>query len=755
MASHPDLIQAFAGDETKAVTHYIQWGYKEKRQTTFTDLDALQYVASFADLIQNIGSDVITAIRHYVTTGYNAGRRITFDALAYIASFGDLISAFGTNAISGVQHYLNWGYKEGRRVTFSVLAYFANHADIRAAFGTDELAATRHYITFGYNENRMLGWETSSPTSRLDAHRFLVQATFGPTESEIQRLLQLGNSNVGYERWIDSEIAKPVSLQLPALLATVPATPKQDFNIPMQHRVRVEKWFGNALWGDDQLRQRVAWALSQIFVVSDAGVLDKYPFATADFYDTLAKGAFGNYRDLLEAVTLHPAMGNYLSHLGNRKAAPGTNLRPDENYAREMMQLFSIGLVELEIDGTVRRNAAGEAISTYNPAIISGFARVFTGWNWECPSGFQWVDIHPRGFGDGVCEFSRGATLAEVLPLNPTKSFNQARPMRLYPSEHEDGEKRLLSYPGVRLSGGIIPAGQGGQKDLQDALDNVFYHPNVGPFIGKQLIQKLTTSNPSPDYIAVVARVFNDDGRGVRGNLAAVIKTILLHPEARKPPSGSTYGKLKEPILRLTQFWRAFNVKSDSSDFDLDVFCCSRAEFGTTLYMLAPNLWLGQSPNQSPSVFNFFSPAFSPSGEISRIGMVAPEMQLATEHLQSQLTSLFWLLTNSDGRRGFETGATKRRDGNSMFFENSYEWDNAYNEEALINSVSKKLFGDETAMSKPLRDAIRMRLSKFDRWWSPGDPNFEGKQNDLYLRNVRSVDAIFLSLISPEFALQQ
>jgi len=164
MASHPDLIQAFAGDETKGATHYIQWGYKEKRQTTFSDLDALQYVASFADLIQSIGSDVITAIRHYVTTGYNAGRRITLDALAYIASYGDLIAAFGTNAISGAQHYINWGYKEGRKVTFDALGYLAKYADLRAAFGNNALEATKHYITWGYKEGRA---PPASPTATL------------------------------------------------------------------------------------------------------------------------------------------------------------------------------------------------------------------------------------------------------------------------------------------------------------------------------------------------------------------------------------------------------------------------------------------------------------------------------------------------------------------------------------------------------------------------------------------------------------
>jgi uncharacterized protein (DUF1800 family) len=762
LASHPDLMSSFGGDELRAAAHFIETGFKENRKTTFTDLDALEYVASFADLIVSIGNDVAAAIRHYVTTGFNSGRRIVFDALAYIASYGDLINTLGTDAISGANHYIKWGYTEGRQVLFSASAYLANHSDLRDAFGTDVVAATRHYINFGFREDRTTGWSTSSPSTRLDAHRFLVQATFGPTEADIQQLLNLSRSPRAYEAWINSQVSKPVSLQLPKLLANLPQSPSVDFNIPMEHRVRVEKWFENALWGEDQLRQRVAWALSQIFVVSDAGVLDRYPYATAHFYDTLAINAFGNYRDLLEAVTLHPAMGNYLSHLGNRRAVPGTNLRPDENYAREMMQLFSIGLVELEIDGTVRKGADGQPVSTYNPEVIAGFARVFTGWHWACAEGFQWINTS-GGTGNGQCDF--GSSTAEVLPVQRYKPFNQALPMRLYPEEHETGEKRLLSYPGVHLPNATVPAGQDGIKDLKDALDNVFYHPNVGPFISKQLIQKLITSNPSPNYVRSVANVFNDDGRGIRGNLEAVIRAILLHPEARAAGMGVAAGKLKEPILRLTQFWRAYDTKSKSGGFDLNVFCCSQAEFGSTLYIVAPGLWLGQSPNQSPSVFNFFSPAFAPIGEISKAGYVAPEMQLSTEHLQSRLTSLFFMISTNDGSKDLESGIKKPRDGykdakgvpggNPLFFNNQSEWESAYDDEKLINLVSTKLLGDASAMSPLLRRAIRTRLSQLQRTWQPGDANFEGKSADLQLKSMRSSDVIYLTLISPEYAWQK
>jgi hypothetical protein len=215
-----------------------------------------------------------------------------------------------------------------------------------------------------------------------------------------------------------------------------------------------------------------------------------------------------------EAVTLHPMMGIYLSMLGNRKPNAELNIRPDENYARELMQLFTIGLVELNADGTPKLDAHNQPIPTYDQAVVEGFAHVFTGWHWACTFG-----------SPGNCGFSN--TLGTVP--------NQILPMQLFPEEHDTGAKRLLTYPNAVKS--VIPAGQTAEQDLADALDNIFHHPNVGPFISRQLIQRLVTSNPSPAYVARVSAVFDDDGTAQRGNLGAVVRAILLDAEARAPAS--------------------------------------------------------------------------------------------------------------------------------------------------------------------------------------------------------------------------
>ncbi|RYE75239.1 MAG: DUF1800 family protein, partial [Oxalobacteraceae bacterium] len=348
----------------------------------------------------------------------------------------------------------------------------------------------------------------------------------------------------------------------------------------------------------DQLRQRVAFALSEIMVVSDTNPsLNANPDALASYYDVLARNAFGNYRQLLEEVTLHPAMGVFLSAQGNRKPDTALNIRPDENFARESMQLFSVGLVQLNPDGSAQVNAAGLKIPTYDQFTVKGFAHVYTGWNL---AGCNEDDFEGCWFYDHDAPAWR-------------------LPMAAYDSQHDSSSsKQLLKYPGVVLPNGVLAAGGTARSDLKAALDNVFRHPNVGPFIGKQLIQRLVTSNPSPGYVQRVAAAFNNNGAGVRGDLKAVVRTILLDPEARQlGPQAETFGKVREPLLRLTHSWRALDGRTATGRM---------SEYH-------PGSYLSQAPLSAPSVFNFFSPAYRPTGELTTLGMAAPELQLANDNV--------------------------------------------------------------------------------------------------------------------------
>jgi uncharacterized protein (DUF1800 family) len=418
---------------------------------------------------------------------------------------------------------------------------------------------------------------SAPPPTRAEAARFLRQATFGPTAAEIDRVVARG-----YAGWVDDQLAAPASTQV-AYLKQLPTTATQDD--------RVEAWFRNAVLGPDQLRQRMAFALSQILVVSERSALGGEPIALAAYYDLLQARALGNYRDLLEDVTLSPAMGVYLSMLGNQKPDAARNIRPDENYAREVMQLFTIGLVQLNLDGTPKVDAQGIGLPTYDQATIEGFANVFTGWMFGgSPTFFQ-------------------------------PSFAWERPMQAYPAFHSTGPKPLLN-------GVTLPAGQSPEQDLDAALDNLFAHPNVGPFVAKQLIQRLVTSNPSPAYVERVARAFNDNGRGVRGDLAAVARAILLDAEARTPPADAT-GKLTEPLLYLTALWRAWDGRAANGRF-----LVPGAEFA-----------LGQAPLRSPSVFNFYRPDFAPPGEMRTRGLVAPELEITNEYTSATTANVIAFAT--------------------------------------------------------------------------------------------------------------
>ncbi|MFN5270384.1 MAG: DUF1800 family protein, partial [Hyphomonadaceae bacterium] len=337
------------------------------------------------------------------------------------------------------------------------------------------------------------------------AARFLNQATFGPTADSIAALT--GSS---YEAWIDAQLKMPRG---PLALDYM------DRRIQEARSDELANYFYSYFWrsavtGQDQLRQRATFALSQIFVVSFANTRVT-PRGMASYYDMLNRNAFGNYRTLLEDVALHPMMGIYLSHLGNQKENLATGQNPDQNFAREILQLMSIGLFELNLDGTPKRDASGNLIPTYSQDDIIGLSKVFTGISWQ----------NPKPTANSFLGYEQ----TNASRFGPS----WVSPMIFYPSFHSTSEKKFL---GVTIPAASTPDTAG---DLKVALDTIFNHPNVAPFISRQYIQRLVTSNPSPDYVRRVAQVFINNGQGVRGDLGAVVKAVLLDPEARNQPSDS------------------------------------------------------------------------------------------------------------------------------------------------------------------------------------------------------------------------
>lgn len=368
------------------------------------------------------------------------------------------------------------------------------------------------------------------------AIRFLQQATFGASPMEIKAV-----RSSGYEGWIEKQFKMKVSGHLTNVLATANPDPSDMY----PGELTFNTWWKQSVTAPDQLRQRVAFALSQILVVSETGPLEDNPRALSSYYDTLLKHSFGNFRELLEAVTLSPAMGIYLDMRRNDKGNIVTGTHPNENYAREILQLFSVGLNRMWPDGTLVINSSGDVIPTYDQDVIIGFAHVFTGWNY-----WQTNQANKR------------------LPSNWSPSANYTNPMVLVPTHHELGTKRLLDNV-------ILPAAYGVasdssttnfdhycSQDLTKSLDSIFHNENVGPFICRQLIQRLVTSHPSRDYVYRVVQKFNDNGDGVRGDMKAVIKAILLDYEARSTNTLSlpTHGKQREPVLRATTMARALTA---------------------------------------------------------------------------------------------------------------------------------------------------------------------------------------------------
>ena len=412
--------------------------------------------------------------------------------------------------------------------------------------------------------------------SDAQAARFLNQATLAATDADIAAVRSLG-----YEAWLQQQFNTP------------PSTSNWDWLLSRGYGENESSrvgsaGFDNQIWqrllkAPDGLRQRVALALSEIFVVGLDGINGTYkPFRMAAYWDLLAEHAFGNFRTLLQAVTLSPAMGNYLNMAGNQKANPATGRVPDENYAREVMQLFTLGLTQLNPDGTTQLDAQGHALDSYTEADVKALAAVLTGWNFD--------------------------RRASVSPVEQNRV-----PMLLNPSLHATTAATVL--------GTTIPANLDGNEALRRVLDALANHPNVGPFIGRQLIQRLVTSNPSSAYVARVAAAFANNGLGLRGDLAATLRAVLLDDEARAAEglTAPAFGKLREPLQRLLQWARSFKAASLSGNWTLG----NLSDAATRL---------GQSPQRSPSVFNFFRPGYvPPNTAVSKAGLVAPEMQLTTE----------------------------------------------------------------------------------------------------------------------------
>jgi uncharacterized protein (DUF1800 family) len=423
---------------------------------------------------------------------------------------------------------------------------------------------------------------TDLPASDAEAARFLTQATYGPTVAEIARL-----RTIGYSEWFRQEFNKPATTVRPYMEA-VNSARLADGQGGVSHNNRLDRWFHTAATGTDQLRQRAAFALSQILVISDQNsTLSGESIQVSEYWDILARNAFGNYRELLDEVTWNPSMGKYLSHFRNRKASADGLRQPDENYAREVMQLFTIGLIERNLDFTPILSG-GQPVATYNQSVVTNYAKVFTGFNYNNATSIS----------------------------NGTNTYLR---MTCIETEHDTTVKTVVGDV-------TIPAGQNCPTDVDDGIDLLFAHPNVAPFISRQLIQRFTSSSPSAAYIQRVAQKFVNNGYGERGDLSAVMRQVLMDPEARNAPTTNS-GKPREPLLKLTAMWRAWDAQMPAAD-----------NYGNVpMGMTNPSGTFGQRPLGADTVFNFYGPDYQQPGTIANAGLYSPEFQTLDE---STLTSM-------------------------------------------------------------------------------------------------------------------
>ena len=535
----------------------------------------------------------------------------------------------------------------------------------------------------------------------MDAVRFLRQSTLGVDPEYVQEVMVMG-----YEAWLNNQREIPASSMHAtteeivedalAMWVAGGGDPDDYFHPAFYHFLYA--WWQINMTNEDLLRQRVAYALSEIMVISFYSGVDEHADGAAHFYDLLIEHGLGNYRDLLYDVSLHPAMGIYLSHFNNPRTIESENIHPDENYAREIMQLFSIGLYELNIDGTQVLDVNGNPIASYGIPEVKDLARVFTGLG---PGAMvdNMYDVVPN-FGDG--HYFTDFTV----------------PMAMYELWHEPGQKNIVN-------GGIIPAGQSGMEDINDAIDILFEHPNVGPFLAQRLIQHMVKSNPTPAYVQRVATVFNDNGLGVRGDMFATVKAILMDEEARTCDwvNDPQQGKLSEPLIRYIQYARMTDrIETQDRYWNIGYSFLESTE---------------QAPLFSRSVFNFFQPGYQPNGPIADQDLVAPEFQI-----HNSRTSLSYMNEVNDWTLWWALMYSWEDFVEPVFVDMNQLEEMAKIPEVLINHLDKMYTHGQ--MSEELRNNIKTTMN-----------GLTGLTVGPSYLEYRARLACYLLLISPDYAIQK
>lgn len=612
----------------------------------------------------------------------------------------------GSNFINGAQVLVNGTpvpttFNSGNQLTATVSPVNPGNLDLQVLNPSPGPATSADLIA------QVNGTPPNLVPSPQDASRFLAQATFGATDADIRTL-----SQIGYTAWLNQQFAMAPTLHAPvveqSLMVNNPPCNAGDVtcnaalflqNTSDENYLQQTFW-QQAIANNDQLRQRVVYALTEMMVISSTNpAVQNMPRGMANYYDVLGADAFGNFRQLLQDVTLNPMMGQFLSMLGNDKGDATRD--PDENYAREVMQLFTIGLYQLNPDGTQILDTNGNPIPTFNNNDVMGLAKVFTGFSWNAP-GSQ---------GDAAwsnCCMYVGPGFGEDL-----------LPMTTYPDHHSTAEKDFLGIT-IPASGNPDPSG-----DLKIALDTLFNHPNLPPFVCKQLIQHLVTSNPSPAYVARVAAVFQDNGQGVRGDMKAVIQAILMDSEARDSASAANnpqYGKVREALIRYTEWARAFTAQSRYGVYNL----------GSTE---DPIFALGEMSLRAPSVFNWFAPGYvPPSTSISAAGLVAPEMEM------TDVSTVVGYLNYMQSAIGSNAAA-----GPDLYSSYSTEMALAATPSQLIDRINLLLMAGE--MDSTLQSEI---LSAVDAISIPSTD--QNAINAALLARVET--AVYLTMASPSYAAQ-